>query len=311
MQRGRQAGRLLRDLDEAVRAADPPGRPARDDGVGLRRGKRRRATAGCSSTTPLRSRSRRRWNRPVRVKWINELVDANGNYLPHLLPVDPTLHWANPPGGTDGPRHAADVHGDARPVHGPGADRHARARRRRRGRRQRRLRGGVVSACGEQHPGGLRHGRAPGTTSSRARRPGRTASRWGPGFATFQYPNENRASTIWYHDHALGMTRLNVYAGPAGFYLVRGGPAGDDAVLDTPNRPQGRRFPAPRRGRTTSSRPTSPTARSRSRSRIARSTTTARSSTPTRASSSTGSSDGLHPGGRRSRRSGTPSSSGT
>jgi FtsP/CotA-like multicopper oxidase with cupredoxin domain len=55
---------------------------------------------------------------------------------------------------------------------------------------------------------------------------------WGPGYATFQYPNENRASTIWYHDHALGMTRLNVYAGPAGFYLVRGGPAGDAAVLD-------------------------------------------------------------------------------
>ncbi len=37
------------------------------------------------------------WKRPVRIKWINELVDANGNYLPHLLPVDPTLHWANPP----------------------------------------------------------------------------------------------------------------------------------------------------------------------------------------------------------------------
>ena len=29
------------------------------------------------------------------------------------------------------------------------------------------------------------------------------------------------------------MTRLNVYAGPAGFYLVRGGPAGDKAVLDS------------------------------------------------------------------------------
>ncbi len=38
-------------------------------------------------------------NRPVRIKWINDLTDANGNYLPHLLPVDPTLHWANPPGG--------------------------------------------------------------------------------------------------------------------------------------------------------------------------------------------------------------------
>ena len=48
---------------------------------------------------------------------------------------------------------------------------------------------------------------------------------WGPGYATFQYPNLERAATIWYHDHALGMTRLNVYAGPAGFYLLRGGPA--------------------------------------------------------------------------------------
>jgi FtsP/CotA-like multicopper oxidase with cupredoxin domain len=56
---------------------------------------------------------------------------------------------------------------------------------------------------------------------------------WGPGFATFQYPNLGRAGTTWYHDHVLGMTRLNVYAGPAGFYLVRGGPAGDAAVLDS------------------------------------------------------------------------------
>jgi bilirubin oxidase len=42
------------------------------------------------------------YRRPVRVRWINGLVDAQGNYLPHLLPVDPTLHWANPPGGTAG-----------------------------------------------------------------------------------------------------------------------------------------------------------------------------------------------------------------
>jgi FtsP/CotA-like multicopper oxidase with cupredoxin domain len=58
---------------------------------------------------------------------------------------------------------------------------------------------------------------------------------WGPGYATFQYPNLGRASADWYHDHALGMTRLNVYAGPAGFYMIRGGPAGDDAVVDIRN----------------------------------------------------------------------------
>jgi bilirubin oxidase len=45
----------------------------------------------------------------------------------------------------------------------------------------------------------------------------------------FQYPNDQRATTLWYHDHTLGMTRLNVYAGPAGFYLLRGGP--DDEVM--------------------------------------------------------------------------------
>ena len=39
---------------------------------------------------------------------------------------------------------------------------------------------------------------------------------WGPGRAVFQYPNDQRATTLWYHNHALGVTRLNVYAGPAG-----------------------------------------------------------------------------------------------
>jgi len=50
-------------------------------------------------------------NRPVRVKWINELVDDTGNYLPHLLPVDPTLHWANPPGGEMGRDMRPDLAG--------------------------------------------------------------------------------------------------------------------------------------------------------------------------------------------------------
>ncbi|MEU3456286.1 hypothetical protein ABZ671_22215 [Micromonospora sp. NPDC006766] len=41
-------------------------------------------------------------NRPTRVTWINQLVDSKGRFLPPLLPVDPTLHWANPPGGISG-----------------------------------------------------------------------------------------------------------------------------------------------------------------------------------------------------------------
>ena len=35
------------------------------------------------------------------------------------------------------------------------------------------------------------------------------------------YPPHPRATTLWYHDHALGMTRLNVYAGLAGFLRMR------------------------------------------------------------------------------------------
>jgi spore coat protein A len=172
------------------------------------------------------------YNRPVRVKWINELVDASGHFLPHLLPVDPTLHWANPPGGT--------ANRDTRPTftETPGRYRgpvplvtHAH---------------GAVGVGDESDgyaeawylpaandiPAGFA---AEGTWYDffKTKAAASYGATWGPGFATFQYPNLGRAGTTWYHDHVLGMTRLNVYAGPAGFYVVRGGPAGDAAVLDS------------------------------------------------------------------------------
>lgn len=45
----------------------------------------------------------------------------------------------------------------------------------------------------------------------------------GPAFSTntFVYPNAQDATTLWFHDHALGLTRINVYAGLAAFYLIR------------------------------------------------------------------------------------------
>jgi FtsP/CotA-like multicopper oxidase with cupredoxin domain len=45
----------------------------------------------------------------------------------------------------------------------------------------------------------------------------------GPGFVstTSHYPNQQEATTLWFHDHALGMVRLNVYSGLAAFYLLR------------------------------------------------------------------------------------------
>jgi spore coat protein A len=171
-------------------------------------------------------------NRPVRVKWINDLTDADGNYLPHLLPVDPTLHWANPPGGVTGRDTRPTFTETPGPYTGPvpmvthvhgavgvadDSDGYAEA--------------WYLPAAKNIPPGYARSGTWFRFFAAKAA--GSYGVGWAPGFAVFQYPNENRASTIWYHDHALGMTRLNVYAGPAGFYLIRGGPAGDDAVIDS------------------------------------------------------------------------------
>jgi spore coat protein A len=45
----------------------------------------------------------------------------------------------------------------------------------------------------------------------------------GPHFVsqTATYENDQPGATLWYHDHALGLTRLNVYMGLAGFYLLQ------------------------------------------------------------------------------------------
>jgi spore coat protein A len=166
------------------------------------------------------------WRRPVRVKWINQLVDANGNYLPHLLPVDQTLHWANPPGGPSG----TDSHGsDPTPYTGPVPI-------------VTHLHGGH---SGEESDGFTEAWYLPAARNIpagfarvgsfyerfRAEAQRLYGQAWTPGSAVFQYDNDQRAATMWYHDHTLGMTRSNVYAGPAGFYLLRGGPA--DAVVGT------------------------------------------------------------------------------
>ncbi len=53
------------------------------------------------------------------------------------------------------------------------------------------------------------------------------------GGTTYIYPNNQPAATLWYHDHAMGITRLNVIMGLAGFYLIR------DAVETSLNLPSG------------------------------------------------------------------------
>ena len=49
-------------------------------------------------------------------------------------------------------------------------------------------------------------------------------------YSTYRYPNSQEGSLIWFHDHTLGATRLNVYAGLAGGYLLTD-PANDPANL--------------------------------------------------------------------------------
>ena len=39
--------------------------------------------------------------------------------------------------------------------------------------------------------------------------------------STYRFPNRQDAAGLWYHDHAMAVTRLNVYAGLAGVYLLR------------------------------------------------------------------------------------------
>ncbi|QCS10718.1 copper oxidase (plasmid) [Streptomyces clavuligerus] len=105
------------------------------------------------------------------------------NALPfrHLLPLDTTVHWA-----FSGTGRSIEHDGVPTIVH---------------------LHGGHSDAGSDGHPdawytpGGARGPRFTGTRPT--------------------YDNSQEAATLWYHDHTLGLTRLNVYAGLAGFYLLR------------------------------------------------------------------------------------------
>jgi len=185
-----------------------------------------------------------RADRRVNVRWINGLVDGSGKYLHHLLPVDQTLHWANPPGvcaphngvavtGTDCMGISPEPYTGPVPivthVHGahvdPASDGYPEA--------------WYLPAANNIPSSYARHGRlfddATGNNSGKL------------GYADFSYRNDQAATTLWYHDHALGMTRSNVYAGPAGFWLIRGGKfdGGVDVLKKSRAILPG---PAPRRG---------------------------------------------------------------
>ncbi len=154
-------------------------------------------------------------DKPVRVKWINDLVDADGRYLPHLLWVDQTLHWANPPGPPDmmgmlqapytGPvPMITHVHGAHTTQESDGYPE-----------------AWYLPDANNIPADYFKNGGYYDTFKAGFNAAWGVA--WEAGSAIFQYPNDQRATTLWYHDHSLGITRVNVYAGPAGFYLIRGG----------------------------------------------------------------------------------------
>ena len=128
-----------------------------------------------------------------------------GRFRPHLLPVDPTLHWANPAGGV-GHRDMPAHFDRRRPAayRGPGAERDAPARRARR-RGERRLPRGVVPAGGANLPRGFAAAAASYGEFRRRVRASATASRWKPGLGRSSSTTTTSApGTLWYHDHALG-----------------------------------------------------------------------------------------------------------
>jgi len=161
---------------------------------------------------------------PVSVRWINELVqnpdncfDAFGNvvgvgadcnFIPHILPIDQTLHWANPVGPIDS--HGTDPNPYTGPVpivthvHGAHVDPHS---------------DGYPEAWWLPAANDISGYFTSGSFFDDA-----TGINDGTlGWADYVYRQDQPATTLWYHDHSLGMTRSNVYAGPAGFWLVRGG----------------------------------------------------------------------------------------
>ncbi|KAB1187416.1 MULTISPECIES: multicopper oxidase family protein [Haloferax] len=126
-------------------------------------------------------------DRPVSVKWMNELgTDWQGNSRggEHLLSVDKRVHGAD----HGAPEIRTVVH----------------------------LHGGVAA---EQDDGYSEAWVTPEgkTTDDFAAIPDSPVAYK----QTKEYPNRQEPGTLWYHDHALGITRLNVYAGLAGFYLLR------------------------------------------------------------------------------------------
>jgi FtsP/CotA-like multicopper oxidase with cupredoxin domain len=124
----------------------------------------------------------------IRVRFVNR-IDGG-----HIFPVDPTIMFANP---NDQPA--------PRPPFKPFPPGYGFAQT-------------PVPVVTHLH-GGVTPSASDGFPEAWFTMDGKT----GPAFtsSTFEYYNAQLATTLWYHDHTLGMTRLTVAAGLAGAYLLR------------------------------------------------------------------------------------------
>ncbi len=140
---------------------------------------------------------------PTKVKYVNALVGAGGGppFLQQYLPVDQTLHWADPLGLGCFAAHL-DVASCFLGYRGPVP--------------------AVTHLHGGEVPSAFDGGPDQWFTPDGRRGDGyRTLFPTAENAAVYRYPNTQEAATLWFHDHALGATRLNVYGGLAAFYLLR------------------------------------------------------------------------------------------
>ena len=138
---------------------------------------------------------------PIVVEWQNKLTG------PHLFAVDPTLHWANP---NNFPMPMPPVTAPAFPPGYPEAQSPVPI--------VTHLHGGEVQSY---YDGGPDEWFTSGTTPIQGPGYSTYTTPSIPNAAVYYYPNTQLPTTLWYHDHALGITRINVMSGLAGFYLLR------------------------------------------------------------------------------------------
>ncbi|MCJ7742779.1 MAG: multicopper oxidase [Methanoregula sp.] len=136
---------------------------------------------------------------PVTVKWINEITRD------HMFAVDPTLHWANP----NGAPFMNNVP-PPWPLFPPGFDSAQKNVS-----LVTHVHGAEVLSTSDGHPDAW-------FTANGIHGPTYNSEVGGlTNAAVYAYPNAQQPTTLWYHDHALGITRINVMSGLAGFYLLR------------------------------------------------------------------------------------------